>query len=164
MMPLLKSHQVFIFGSNSTGFHGAGAAGLACRGDAANTWRADPWFLKAMKSKEGSEDRIGRWAVYGVARGYQVGKEGASYAIETIKKPGQLCSTSLEEIKEQLIELAKFAIDHPEFEFIMSPIGTGYAGWKPEQMKVIWKDVTKFLPKNILYDSDLYDSVNVLNT
>jgi hypothetical protein len=40
MFTSLKPNEVFVFGSNSTGFHGA--AGLACWGDSRNTWRNDP--------------------------------------------------------------------------------------------------------------------------
>ena len=85
----LAPHQVFVYGSNSTGFSGAGAAGLAVRGTSANTWRTDEWFLKAMRAPVGSPDRIGKWAVFGVARGWSQGREGMGYAIETIRHPGR---------------------------------------------------------------------------
>jgi hypothetical protein len=38
--------EVLVFGSNRSGFHGAGSAGLAFRGDSRNTWRSDPFFLR----------------------------------------------------------------------------------------------------------------------
>jgi hypothetical protein len=40
----LEADEVFVFGSNRDGFHGAGSAGLACRGDASNSWRSDERF------------------------------------------------------------------------------------------------------------------------
>jgi hypothetical protein len=132
MIKALGENQVFVFGSNSAGFHGAGSAGLACRGESKNTWRTDPWFLNAMKSPRGSHARVGKWATYGEARGFQCGTDGKSYAIITIVRPGQRRSYPLEKIQEQIKELFEFAEHcHPEWEFISegaenpSPLG----GW-----------------------------------
>ena len=85
----LAPNEIFVFGSNRDGFHGAGGAGLACRGDAANTWRRDDWFKRAMVAPPGDPARVGRWAVFGVARGFQVGRSGRSYAVQTIERPGR---------------------------------------------------------------------------
>ena len=73
MIDYLASNQVFVFGSNATGFHGAGAAGLGLRGDHRNNWKKDETFRLAMRSPEGSPHRVGKWAVFGVARGFQQG-------------------------------------------------------------------------------------------
>ena len=105
----LAPEEVFVFGSNQHGFHGAGLAGFACRGDSKNTWRNDAWFLEAMNSKPDSEDRIGKWAIYGVSRGFQQGSEGMSYAIQTVIKPGQRRSVSIQDIKKQVVQLWDFA-------------------------------------------------------
>lgn len=94
----LEPNDVVVFGSNATGFHGAGAAGLACRGTARNDWREDAWLTTARDAPVGSPARIGTWAVFGKARGPQRGTEGMSYAIETIQTPGKLRSTSLRDI------------------------------------------------------------------
>jgi len=131
--------DVFVFGSNATGFHGAGAAGLACRGEAFNTWRKDQWFLKAMKAPVGSPDRIGKRAVYGVARGFQEGSEGRSYAIQTIVRPGLKRSTSLAEIQTQLLELWDFSAAHPDWTFLITPLGEGYAGYTHAEMQTVWE-------------------------
>ena len=142
MIQSLEPNQVFVFGSNSQGFHGAGAAGFACRGDASNNWRTDLWFLQAMQSLVGSPDRIGKWAVYGVARGFQVGREGKSYAIQTVARPGQRRSVSILDIKNQIIEFWKFAKANPELEFLVSALGEGYAGYSKSEMDQVW-DSTK---------------------
>lgn len=105
----LNRNEIFVFGSNSGGFHGAGSAGMAMRGDSRNTWRNDPSFLLAMNSAKHSPDRIGKWAVFGVARGFQTGKEGSAYGIETIRRPGQLRSISLSEIQAQFQNLFSVA-------------------------------------------------------
>lgn len=164
MITELKPNEVFVFGSNSTGFHGAGSAGLACRGESKNTWRTDKWFLTAMNSPSGSDARVGKWAVYGHAKGLQVGKEGMSYAIKTIERPGKKRSTSLQEIKTQLLELARFAQSRPELTFIMTPIGAGLAGWTEAEMLGIWNEVVYTMPSNVVYPENLYNNVNPLNT
>lgn len=154
----LQPHQVFVFGSNADGFHGAGAAGMAMRGDSRNTWRYDSAFLRAKDSPVGSPHRKGKWAVYGIARGYQEGNEGKSYAIQTIKKPGFARSTPLSEIKLQLLELFQFASLHPHLEFLMTPIGCGYSGYTPEQMLQIWEEVCLLhpIPPNIVAPEGLF--------
>jgi hypothetical protein len=134
----LAENEVFVFGSNSTGFHGAGSAGMACRGDAANTWRNDKWFQAALDTPLGSPARVGKWAIIGVSRGFQVGREGKSYAIETVSHPGKLRSRTRQEIYAQLVELWAFIYEHPELVFVLTPIGEGYAGWTSKEMNEVW--------------------------
>jgi hypothetical protein len=156
----LKQNEVFVFGSNAQGFHGAGSAGMAMRGTSANTWRQDAKFLKAMNAKPGSPDRKGVWAIYGVARGYQEGIIGKSYAIQTIIRPGQRRSTSLAEIKKQFIELFTFANKYKGLNFLMTPVGCGYSGYTIEEMRSCWNSAIQTfgeLPPNIIA-KDLYSS------
>src|SRR5215207_2445888 len=122
---ILAPNEVFVFGSNRDGFHGAGGAGLACRGDAANTWRQDPWFKRAKDARTGDAARIGRWAVFGVAKGFQIGRCGRSYAVQTIERPGARRSTSRREIYRQLVELVAFARTRPDDSFLVTPLGEG---------------------------------------
>ena len=154
----LGDNEVFVFGANAGGFHGAGAAGLAMRGDSRNNWRDDQVFLRAKAARAGSPERRGKWAVYGVARGYQEGKEGKSYAIETIVRPGARRSTSLSSIKTQLMELLAFAREHPELKFLMTPVGCGYSGYTAKEMKQIWDEATakEGIPPNMVIPDNLY--------
>jgi hypothetical protein len=145
----LKENEVFVFGSNASGFHGAGSAGMAYRGVAANTWRDDLNFNEALNSPLNSPKRVGNWAVLGQARGFQKGKNGCSYAVETIKRPGLKRSTSLEEITEQLQELKTFAKTHPEFKFLVTKIGSFLAGYSVEEIKSAFIKVIDF-PNNII--------------
>lgn len=55
----LEANEIFVFGSNAEGFHGAGSAGMACRGEGKNTWRDDEWFREALKTPLDSSERIG---------------------------------------------------------------------------------------------------------
>jgi len=163
----IAPHQVFVFGSNLDGFHGAGSAGQACRGDPRNNWREDEWFLKALRSPAGSPDRIGKWAVFGQAKGWQRGTEGMSYAIVTVTRPGQRRSIPLDDIKAQLVELCAFCCEHPEWEFLMTPIGAGYAGYSESEMQ--WYLERAFeaaggQPDNLTVPLDLYGDVSVAAT
>jgi len=143
MITTLQPNEVFVFGSNATGFHGAGAAGFACRGESKNTWRNDRWFLEAITAPVGDPARVGKWAVFGVAKGFQEGREGKSYAIVTVTKPGARQSVSRREIYYQLVELWKFAREHPELKFLVTPIGEGYAGWSRAEMGEVWSYLRK---------------------
>lgn len=165
MITKLLPHQVFVFGSNGNGFHGAGAAGFAFRGQTRNNWRDDQFMLKAMSAPKGSPDRIGKWAVYGEARGFQVGTEGKSYAIVTVVRPGDKRSYSLDKIKDEIIGLFDFATNKkPELEFLYTEIGAALAGWSNEQMfEQLKKAVAEFgkLPTNVILPNPLYGVLNL---
>lgn len=145
----LKPNQVFVFGSNSTGFHGAGAAGLACRGDSRNNWRSDEWFLLAKRSPVGSPARIGKWAVFGVARGFQEGSEGKSYAIETIVRPGWKRSIPLSDIFMQLFRFIQFVKIYPEYEFLVAKFGCHYAGYTVAEIAGLFVEISD-IPNNVI--------------
>lgn len=139
--------HIFVFGSNSTGFHGAGSAGHAFRNESANTWRTDHTFLAAMQAPVGHPSRIGHLAVFGIARGLQHGHHGSSWAIQTIERPGQRRSTPLPTILAQVQDLLTYALAHPSDTFTITPIGTGYSGYTVEEMEEhVWSRVS--LPSN----------------
>lgn len=135
----LESNEVFVFGTNADGFHGAGAAGIAFRGTASNTWRSDPLFLRAMQSRLGDEARLGKWAVYGVSKGLMTGKEGLSYGIQTVTRPGARRSVSKEKIQEQIRDLYLFAQSNNHLTFLIAKLGCGYGGYSEEEMKELFQ-------------------------
>lgn len=153
----LEAWQVFVFGTNANGFHGAGAAGIAFRSESKNTWRNDPWFRMAMTSPVGSKERVGRWAVFGVARGLQKGNAGTGYGIETIKRPGELRSTPLSEIAAQLKVLFKYAREHPRLEFLVTKIGCGLAGYTKNEIFDVFARLESeaWIPENVLLPKEL---------
>lgn len=132
----MKHTKCFIFGSNESGFHGAGTAGFAFRGESANTWRNCPIMREAMIHGPGY---VGKLAVFGIGRGFQVGSRGCSYAIATVTRPGALRSIPLEEMRRQTKELVEFMRGHPNVEFALTPFGAGYAGWNKTDMQPIWE-------------------------
>lgn len=152
----LKPNSVFVFGSNLGGFHGAGAAGFAYRGDSRNTWRNDESFIKALKTPLDSPERIGKWAVLGQGKGFQRGREGCSYAIATVHVPGAKRSISLEDIYKQFVELVLFAKQHPELEFLCCVTGGGYSGYYVEEIATLYQRLEKeqSVPNNVVFPPD----------
>ncbi len=148
---ILQPNEVFVFGSNGTGFHGAGSAGMAMRGDSRNNWRSDKEFCSHFQHNLGQpippdHDFRGKWAVFGVARGFQEGKEGKSYAIQTVTRPGIRRSIPLTSIFNQLLELKLFSYNHPEFTFLIARLGEGYAGYTEAEMQLVWEMLLPFPP------------------
>lgn len=92
------SNSIFVFGSNTEGRHGKGAA------------------LHA---------RLHHGAIYGQPRGLQ----GNSYAVVTKELRPSFPRVTIHEIRVQLQELFHFALQHPDYTFLVSPIGTGLAGY-----------------------------------
>jgi len=66
-----------------------------------------------------------RGAIYGQGEGYQ----GNSYAIPT--KDEQLRTLPLYRIRNHADKFKRFAREHPELTFQLTPVGCGLAGWKP---------------------------------
>lgn len=148
----LAPNEVFVFGTNAQGFHGAGQAGVAFRGTADNTWRSDEGFLAAMASPEGSPERIGRWAIFGVSRGLMEGRDGKSYGIETVTRPGAKRSVSKASIRVQIADLFAFATAHSELRFLVARLGCGYGGYSESEMRAIFReaDAEEKIPENVL--------------
>ena len=115
---VLDPNEVFVFGSNAAGFHGAGAAGWAYTGQAGNQYRAGNPMLRARHRTRGY------WARLGIARGWQQGQHGRSYALCTIRRPGAKRSVPLTEIRQQVEQLYRFAAQHPQLAFLVVQTGS----------------------------------------
>lgn len=101
----LEPNEIFVFGSNLQGYHGAGAARMAL-------------------------DKFG--AVWG--RG--VGLQGQSYAIPTMEG-------GIETIKPYVDEFIDFAQQHPEYQFLLTRIGCGIAGFTDREIAPLFGDALK---------------------
>lgn len=97
--------RILVFGSNLKGFHGAGSAYVAH-----NSWGAE-------------------WGV-------GVGRTGFAYAIPTKYYPSRdpKAVIPLEKIEVYVRAFIIYALAHPELIFDVVAIGTGYAGYKHEQI------------------------------
>lgn len=148
----LNPNEVFVFGTNAQGFHGAGAAGIAFRGTPLNDWRNDKAFLEALEAPTGSEKRIGRWAVLGISKGLMRGRSGLSYGIQTVTAPGKRRSVPQIEIGAQFFDLWTFADQNPGLTFLVSKVGCGLAGYQPSEIQRILKrlDLKAFTNAQVL--------------
>ena len=77
---------------------------------------------------------------FGAVWGQGVGLQGRSYAIPTMQGP-------VSSIKPYVDEFINFADSHPEYEFLVTRIGCGIAGFKDEQIAPLFKEALKI--KNI---------------
>jgi len=97
--------EIFVFGSNLAGIHKKGAALCA-------------------------------WKEHGAILGNGVGLQGNSYAIPTKRTPYE--TLSLIEINKYVAEFISFAqwaaINAIEYQFNVTPIGCGLAGYEPNQI------------------------------
>lgn len=148
----LKENEVYVFGTNDSGFHGAGSAGHAFRFDNHCNWRFDDSFIKAMNSFIGSPERVGKWAVYGQSTGLMEGQKGKSYGIPTIKQAGKKCSKSLDDINASVYIFTGFAIKNPHLTFYVVELGTQLAGWSVEDIAPMFESASQlenvYLPKS----------------
>jgi len=162
----LRDDQVYVFGSNESGFHGAGSAAQAMWGRRGNLWRTEFIPGTHLLLSDAPYGEKGLYAVKGIARGLMKGRKGYGYGIQTVTKPGARQSISLDEIEKQLVELWKYADTHPEFEFIMTPVGCGYAGYTTTQIKTRITKITKKYPQvlNIVLPQSLFDHIDINDT
>lgn len=100
--------SVFVFGSNTAGRHGKGAA------------------LHARQH-------------CGARYGQGEGLQGQSYAIPT--KDDDLRTLPLSRIRAGVDRFLDFARDNPLLTFEVTPIGCGLAGYEPEQIAPMFRDV-----------------------
>lgn len=148
----LDPNQCFVFGSNRDGFHGAGAAGYASFGRHGNVWRDYDYASKP-------HGWLGRWNVKGIAEGYQEGREGRSYAIPTVTRPGAKRSIPLREIAASVVRFYRFARRKPDMEFLVAySAKRGLSGYTPQEMASLFSgDV----PENVVFEEGFAKLLNM---
>lgn len=118
----LKDNQIFVFGSNTQGRHGAGTAKLCLQ-------------------KYG--------AIYGQASGLQGRSYGLiTTDLTTYKFP----SRSPKEILEEIKKLYNFAELHPELEFLVAYTAEGYnlCGYSSKQLAKFFSLIP--IPDNVIFE------------
>lgn len=107
--------QIFVFGSNLAGIHGAGAA------------------LYAYENC-GAEWGVGE------------GPTGNAYALPT--KDENIRSRPWSSIAKSLEIFSEYARDHPAYLFLLTPVGTGLAGF---DRRLLWSTLKSIgLPDNVV--------------
>lgn len=110
----LKPKQIFVFGSNTEGQHFGGAAAMAYRN-------------------------------FGAEWGVAEGMTGKTYAIPTMEPGGkQVTDEALfESFKKFLITVLQYQRIDPDMRFLLTPVGCGIAGWKPEKVTFLLQEALK---------------------
>lgn len=116
--------MIFVFGSNTAGIHGAGAA-------------------RAAMLQHG--------AVMGVGVGpsgasYAIPTKGHIKRLNSVKVGDTL---PLKVIHEYVVQFNRYARQHPELDFQVTQIGCGLAGLKPEWIAPMFKKA----PENCYFDT-----------
>lgn len=114
----LAPGQIFVFGSNTAGIHGKGAARTAQQ-------------------------------LFGAQRGVAEGRTGQCYAIPTrryIPRDDEhwkvrFDAVPLLDISRSIHRFIGYAEAHPELEFLVTLIGTGYAGYTVKDIKPFFQDM-----------------------
>lgn len=149
----LEDNEVFVFGSNKQGFHGAGSAGYASFGEKGNVWRKYEYDKKPNGWK-------GKWNVKGIGEGFQEGLEGKSYALPTVIKAGAKASLTLDQIKENVSKLYSFAYQNSQYKFYIAlrDDARHLNGYQFEDL--IWcYHFHKFIPSNIIFHWSVYKEI-----
>lgn len=155
----LGSEEVFVFSSDASGMHHAGAAGIAMHGSYQPTFGSDEELIQAC----GGPEAKGRWTALGQVQGAYKGKDGNSFAVQTrVDGPrsmpltsdedwdGKSMSKPLGSIRAQLERLCAVASKKPEFNFLVTPLGQGKSGYTAEEIGQLWAELEP-LPENIRF-------------
>ena len=81
------------------------------------------------------------WQRFGAVWGQGVGLQGQSYAIPTMQG-------GVETIKPYVDDFIEFASQHPELRFLVTRIGCGIAGFKPEEIAPLFAEALEM--KNVI--------------
>lgn len=82
---------------------------------------------------------------FGAVWGQGVGLQGQSYAIPTMQG-------GVETIRPYVYRFIDYAWNHPDYTFLVTPIGCGIAGFTPEQIAPLFSDALDV--ENIILPED----------
>lgn len=82
---------------------------------------------------------------FGAVLGQGVGLQGQSYAIPTMQG-------GVETIRPYVYRFIDYAWNHPDYTFLVTPIGCGIAGFSPEQIAPLFSDALDV--ENIILPED----------
>jgi len=150
----LDANDVFVFGANTQGFHGAGAAGYATFGVPGNRWREFDYGSRPFGWK-------GRWTEKG-RTGFMTGTAGMSYGLITVTKPGARRSISRDQLTANIKELYDFAKNRTDLTFYVAQTADGgYNGYSGLEMASFYVKAGA-LPENMVFDNNFAKLINDL--
>jgi hypothetical protein len=143
----LAPNDVFVFGSNLQGFHGAGSAGFASFGKPGNVWRAENYAAKP-------DGWQGLWNVKGIGEGLQEGTQGTSYALPTVVHAGDKLSINPEQMVENMRRMYDAAAANPDKRFLVAGDTSGRLlnGYTHEQMAAMYLRAGP-IPGNVIFSA-----------
>lgn len=92
---------------------------------------------------------------FGAKYGVGYGLQGQSFAIPTKSTPYKALSIS--KIKNYVKDFIAFAVTHPELTFLVTPIGTGLAGFEIKEIAPLFK--TSLHVRNIHLPAEFWDEI-----
>jgi hypothetical protein len=87
---------------------------------------------------------------YGAEYGVGAGPTGQAYAIPT--KDFRIYTLPIYTIEYYISRFIQYAYDHPDDEFLLTPIGCGLAGYKQEQIRPLFEKHKR--PSNVIYTKE----------
>ena len=87
---------------------------------------------------------------FGAVMGQGVGLQGQSYAIPTMQG-------GVETIKPYVNEFIQFAVEHPEYKFLVTRIGCGIAGFWPDEIAPLFIDALDI--ENVILPKDFVEII-----
>jgi hypothetical protein len=108
----LERHQIFVFGSNTAGVHGKGAAKVA-----------RDLFGAQKGVAEGPTGKC-----YAIPTRIYIGRDEEHWKVRFAPQPLNL-------IEQSVYRFIEYAEKHPELEFLVTKFGTGYAGYDASEIK-----------------------------
>jgi hypothetical protein len=143
----LKDNEVFVFGANSFGYHGAGAAAYATCG----AMRAPSSYYNTPNGTKG------KWNIKGHT-GHMQGQEGQSYGLVTIIRPGKPQSLDKRFLADNIEELYEFAEENPKLDFkIAQSCDIGLCGYTPYELAELYAQYV--IPPNIIFEEGFAEMV-----
>lgn len=122
----LENDEIFVFGSNESGYHGGGAAHLAFKKFGAK------WGLGFGPSRDTFAIPTKSWFIKDVLK--------------------------LDVIKIYIERFIDFAKENPEYKFLVTQIGCGLAGYKPDEIAPLFKSAVNM--DNIYLPQCFWDVLN----
>jgi hypothetical protein len=91
---------------------------------------------------------------FGAVYGQGIGLQGTSYGIPT--KDENIRTLPLDVIKSYVLDFLDFADNHPDLEFLVTPIGCGLAGYQYNQIAPMFRT----RPFNVILPKEFEDVLN----
>lgn len=92
---------------------------------------------------------------WGAEYGVGEGRTGSSYALPT--KDENIKTLPLEDIKNAFSRFWEYVGDHPEIQFLLTPVGTGLAGYSLSQIKTL-AFTEAHIPRNVWLTGDWFET------